>query len=44
MKNLTNQEAVKTIQANWPGGNGYTSLKEALTLAIGLLRTGAKNV
>ena len=40
---MTNEQAIHVIESNWPD-SGYTMLKEALTLAIELLKTGAGNV
>lgn len=33
---MTNEEAIKTIRANWPSKN-YSILREALTIAINAL-------
>jgi hypothetical protein len=40
---MTNQEAIRIIKNNWPGA-WELELQEALALAIGLLKTGAKVV
>ena len=38
---MTNQEAIETIEANYPPEN-YSMLREALDMAIGLLREHGK--
>ncbi len=40
---MTNEKAIEVIKANWPEPR-YRLLQEALTLAINLLKTGAKCV
>lgn len=40
---MTNQEAIKVLKVYWPDER-YSDLQEALALAIGLLKTGARNV